>query len=637
MKLTCPRCRGLLAHEDGFEQCVECAHTYFESHGLIDLRVDRAARAPEPLGPGELERALAELDSGADFRATLEELLLELSPERSNRLMLLHGEGRGSWHAALRTPGGTALWIGNALSGSWLALALAGFEVTVFDASLERARFAAHRATAQAHGRARVVVAGDGTFLPFADQSFDVVVQEEGLRGGADARVAHDVAECLRIAGSEFFLTAENRLAYKRSTGRRADFAVPKPLDWLREAVSPSGGERTLAGYRSSLAADGFERTRAFALYPHMRDFTHVVSLDEEVPDLPLGPMEKKNRVKLLGHALGLFPVFAPSFALTTARRDKVRRESRLRVVLAALSERLDEPLPEPEHWTATRGNAAVVLTRVPGRREDDPHGRWALHLPMNDKERRELERHDAMLRLVRECFPNFPVPEPLFRGELEGLFLTCERRLPGLMATQLSGDRECGARMLADASKHLRDLVMEERSPLGEADLARLIDARFELVASRARIPSTLEYLERTRLEVRETLRGLAVPRVFYHSDIRSKHVRVTEDGRIHGYLDLGCAEERDLPYFDLLHLITHERKHERDLLPGEAWRLLVDRSNWRDYERDALSGYADALELPEAYCRAIEALYPVLVAAMAEKNWDYSRPRWLHEQFRV
>jgi len=27
--------------------------------------------------------------------------------------------------------------------------------------------------------------------------------------------------------------------------------------------------------------------------------------------------------------------------------------------------------------------------------------------------------------------------------------------------------------------------------------------------------------------------------------------------------------------------------------------------------------------------------ALYPVLVAAMAEKNWDYSRPRWLHASF--
>ena len=46
-----------------------------------------------------------------------------------------------------------------------------------------------------------------------------------------------------------------------------------------------------------------------------------------------------------------------------------------------------------------------------------------------------------------------------------------------------------------------------------------------------------------------------------------------------------------------------------------------------------------ADALArmLDEDTARAIEGLYPVLVAAMAEKNWDYSRPRWLHRQFGI
>jgi hypothetical protein len=31
----------------------------------------------------------------------------------------------------------------------------------------------------------------------------------------------------------------------------------------------------------------------------------------------------------------------------------------------------------------------------------------------------------------------------------------------------------------------------------------------------------------------------------------------------------------------------------------------------------------------------RAIEAAYPVFVAAMAERTWGYTRPRWLHRQF--
>ena len=60
-------------------------------------------------------------------------------------------------------------------------------------------------------------------------------------------------------------------------------------------------------------------------------------------------------------------------------------------------------------------------------------------------------------------------------------------------------------------------------------------------------------------------------------------------------------------------------------------------ERSELRDHERAALDSYAQSLELEPAYCRAIERIYPVLVAAMAEKNWDYSRPRWLARQFGV
>ena len=64
-------------------------------------------------------------------------------------------------------------------------------------------------------------------------------------------------------------------------------------------------------------------------------------------------------------------------------------------------------------------------------------------------------------------------------------------------------------------------------------------------------------------------------------------------------------------------------------------AWRLVRDREGLRDYEREALASYARAVGLDDETCRASELMYPVLVAAMAEKNWEYSRPRWLHKQF--
>ncbi len=595
-------------------------------------------KSSDERAPGELDACLAELDAGEDFVSAFEQLLRDLPPDRSNRLMLLHREGRGAWYPLLLGGSGTALFLGNAQSGTWLPLALNGYRVVVVDRAAARVRFARHRARAHARDAAWFVVAGDGSRLPFADGAFDVVVQEEGLPGTRGSEFAHDVAECRRVCRGELVLTAENRLAYKRSTGRRGDFRVAPPWTWARKVIAPRAGQRTLSGYRAALASPEFEPARAFALYPHARDFTHVVSLEQPWPKLLLGPKERKNKLKLVGHALGLFPVLTPAFALIAARRDARGGETRLDRALEALAERIGEPRPRAEHWTATRGNSAVVLTALEdsGAEPSDPRGRWALHLPMSPKEKYELGRHSRNLRLLRERFPDFPAPEHLFTGEVEGMWLVVERRVEGLGAPQLSGDREFAARLFARVARDYSALVTEAASPLGEDDLAELVDAKFELVGRYARLPETRKSLERTRGEVRELLGGLVVPRVFYHADLRGKHVRVRPDGEVVGYLDFGASEFADLPYFDLLHLVVHERMiEEASGKAGHAWRVVRDGTGLREHERRALDDYSARLALPAEYRRAIETAYPVLVAAMAEKNWDYSRPHWLHRHF--
>ncbi|HUR27571.1 MAG TPA: hypothetical protein VM509_05245, partial [Planctomycetota bacterium] len=60
-------------------------------------------------------------------------------------------------------------------------------------------------------------------------------------------------------------------------------------------------------------------------------------------------------------------------------------------------------------------------------------------------------------------------------------------------------------------------------------------------------------------------------------------------------------------------------------------------ERDDLRENERRALDLYRERLGLDERFRRALEELYPVLVAAMAERNWDYSRPRWLARQFEL
>ncbi len=581
--------------------------------------MSRRSESCEPATADALAAALARLDAGTTYKTALEELLLALDEDRANRLQLLLKEGRGAWLPLLRAGGGEALFVGNALSGTAVALARSGFCVTVRDASELRVRFAAHRD--------RALARGELVTRPHAG-TFDLVVHEEG---------SIELDELRRAARGELVWIAENRLAYKRSTGLRGDFRVQRPGAFARAALRPSEPRRTLFGYRRALAATGFARPRALALYPHARDFAQVVALDDETPRLSIGPKERANRLKLFGYRAGLFPLLTPSFALIAAREEaSLPVARRLERVLAGLAERVGEPLPVAEHLVATRGNTAVVHTALVGGDARDPLGRWTVHVPLSPQQREQAERHFARLGEVRRVFPAVPVPEPLFAGELEGLFLTCERRLGGLTAPQLAGEHAAIAQVYRDVAEQLATLV-RERVRVDEALFDELVGAKVRLVARHAGRAETAARVERMGAEARERMLGRELPRVLYHADLRSKHVQVTTEGRVLGYLDWGSSERSDLPYFDLLHLVVHERKQEAGLSAAEAWRIVRAGDELRPFERDALADYARRVDLDEVSCAALAELYPVLVGAMAESNWDYSRPRWLHRNFGV
>lgn len=655
----------------GALRCAACARDFPLDGALLDLRLDpNQDDAPAPLARGEFARAFELHAAGVPFKKALEELLLGLDEVPADRLMQLLGEGRGAWLVELATAGGELLFAGNALSGALAPLVDAGFRVTVLETSLERARFARMRDDAHSAGRTRTVIV-DGARLPFADARFDVVVHEDGFPGtraaelptdalaaGSDAlraqrardphgRIAatrdargrwrHSLDEAARVARGELLVIADNRLGYKRSTGRRAILWVPTPLEYARAVLAPKGGERTLRGYRAALARTRFAATRAFALYPHRNDFTHVVALDAERPELTIGPMEEKNRVKLAARALGLFPVFAPSFALVARRRDRddALARPRIEAVLDELATITREPRPELEQLVATRGNSAVLHTFMPGANPDDPAGRWTLHVPLAPKNRAQWARHVEALREVRARFPSVPVPEALHYGRVAGVLLACERRIGGWTAPQRAGDLPRIARMLDDAAGHFGTLLVRDPRPLTPTEFDAQFGARIALVQEHAAVPSTIANLARLGDEMRRKLVGRKLARVYYHADLRAKHVQIDRTGRVLGFLDWGTSEKECVPYFDLLHLLVHERKQEAGLKTGAAWKLVLAGTELREHERAALARYRAAVGLDDETARDFVELYPVFVAAMAEKNWDYSRPRWLHRQF--
>ena len=630
LTLRCPACGGALhAREEGVLACEGGVHSFGRVRELTDLRVGARAADGWPVGAQALERARERLAHGASWKTALEQLLLELDEPSADRTMQLLRESRGAWIPVLAARGGRALLVGNSLSGTAVALARTDFEVTLLDPDPQRLELALARAQALAPGSMRALCGGDGRHLPFDDKSFDVVIQEDGVPTRAHGW-GHALAECRRVARGELALVAQNRLAYKSSDLRRGRFEIPGPLEFVGRALRPPSGERTLAGYRRLVGTGA----RAFALYPHSDDFSHVVGLDGAGPELTVGPKERTNRLKVAAQRAGLFPLLTPSFLLLSAGKGE---RTRLERVLDALAELTGEPRPQVETLVATRGQTAVVLCAVPGATEDDPRGRWCLHVPLCPAQEEQVERHVRVLRLLRQRFPSVPTPEPLHGGRLEGLHVACERRLAGLTGPQLSGQSALTDRVLGEVATSLARLVVEPASVCDERRFEELLGRRFALVARHAQLESTLVEVERMRLLARERLLGARVPLVLSHQDLRPKHVQVRPDGGLLGFLDWGTADEHGLPYWDLLHLLVHERRQALGLSAGDAWRLVRERRELRPAELEALDRHAAELGLEEDVRDALEAIYPVLVGAMAEAHWDFSRPRWLHEQFGI
>lgn len=553
--------------------------------------------------------------AGKPWKETLEELLLALDRDAADRLQQVLREGRGAWLGLLYAGTGRALFVGDPLSGTVIALARAGFDVVVAHADEAALDLCGARARADADGVS--LVGARGEHLPFKTDAFDLVVVE-------GSPIDALTQEALRTGRAEVVLIAENRLAYKRWGGGRGKFKVRGPLEFLRAALDPRRPERSLAGYRKRLTRGDVTEVRAFALYPHALDFALLARLDGPGPRLFVGPKEKENLPKLIGYRLGLLPLATPSFALLASRSAGGR--ARIDRILDAIAERTGEPRQQARQWISSRGNTSVIQT-----------DRWTVHIPHQPYQARQAARHYARIGDLRERFPDVPVPRPVFAGELEGLEVFCEQRVEGMTAPQVVGRSGLLARTYADAAQHLARLTVEPEVEMDAATFDELVGAKFDLVQGYAAVQSTARALENMRAEARERLLGARFPRVVYHADLRSKHVVIDQDGHVQGYLDWGSSEASDLPYFDLLHLIVHERKQESAVSAGEAWRLLARPDGLRPTERAALDDYATSIRLTPDVRAALEAIYPVLVAAMAEKNWDYSRPRWLHESFEL
>jgi len=565
---------------------------------------------------------------GASWRAGLERLLAELDPQLVERCRLELKEGRGAWTLGLEARGGRALFLGHPLSGTLTALARHGLDVTLAAAPGELRELARWRAAERTARALELVDWRPGTDLDVAQRSFDLVVLESGLGAGraADQRL---VAQAAGAARRQFALLADNRFGYKRSAGGRGVFRLPTPFEYLRDALAPREGQGTLAGFRGELGRAGFQHVRAAAPYPHRLDHAQLAALDAPAPRLVLGPHERRNKLKLAGRALGLFPHLTPSFLLIGSRAAP--EPSHVERLLDALAERSGEPRGELEHLIATGGGAALLMTRG----DAQGRGAWVVHVPLSPRKAELLRRHAQHARGVRQRFPQLPVPEILFDGTLAGLDVLCERRVPGWSAAQRRDDPALLARAFTHAARIFSELLVAAPRPFTSEDFERELAPRLASVRAKAGVPGTLAWLDHIEIELRRRLIGRAVARVQAHSDLRAKHLQIDEHGAVTGVLDWSTADAAGLPYLDLVHLVIHEHKDARGGTSGAAWRTLLARRDLAPWAAAELERGRQAVGLDTEAARVLEEAYPMFVAAVGERSWDFTPPRWLHRSF--
>lgn len=575
-----------------------------------------------------LKRGIARGRFLQPFKANMEDLLKEMRPELADEFLMIGQEGRGSFLTMLGLAGGRALFLGDALSGTITALAHGGYVTTVCDHDQVRLDFARLRDAEYSPGMVRYRQVPAGGPFPFEPESFDLVVAELGPHGEAPLW-GRDVKPLHALTRDAFVWVADNSMAYKRALGRRGKFEITRPWDLIRNTLFPKAGEGRHAALKHQVG-QAFESAQSYALYPHRLECSHIVDLHGGLPRLTVGPKERRNKLKVLGHKLGLFPVFTPSFVFL-GQKTGGRQVPRLERVLKALAEHIGEPEPLAEHIISTRGNVCVVQTKPKAdSNPTDPAGRWTLHIPFGNVKFRLSESHFKGLDLVRRNHPNVPVPEPLFMGKIDGLWLICERRLPDRSGAHLVADSPEQMNMLQQVADSLLELKVGQPQVLTDAMFDRLLGERARRISRLSGRLDTSRAIMSMLERGREELVGWEFQPVFYHADLRPKHVQNAPDGSIHGILDWGAYEDFFLPYADLLHIFAHLRHSSARL----QWHRLCNRE-LSEPEHSILDGYCEAMGIPPERARAMERLYPLIVCGMAERNWEFSRPYWVHREF--
>ncbi|MDB4484815.1 methyltransferase domain-containing protein [bacterium] len=596
--LRCPDCLGAFIQNEKTPQCDSCGAQYHISEGIPDLRKDRSSYYCE-FPKGDIEQFLA--DSKVDLEGTVRAYLRnkQLPPKLGEYIM---GSGRAGWTFLLPISAKSrVLDLGCGWGTLAYGLANRADEVVALDSTLERMRLLHNRSVLDGLRNLKTVCAGDGTHLPFANDSFDIVIVNgvlewvpSGLAGNPgelQRAFLREVRRVLKPSGT-LLLGIENRYAWKTwfrnpdgHTGLRFVPWLPRFLATMYSKVTGKGEYRNWLysekQYERLLSNEGFDSSSFVVPLPGYHHPVWMVPLTQ--PKKIAKRVRRSVRspiMKTLQYVKGRLTAMFPD-AFTIIASSELKKPNFLDRLLRHLNE-LDisgwEDIPQECAEYRINGEMGIVTILL----QKNGSGN-VIKLPLHSRAIIELEHEVTFFQESPKQLSNL-LPRVISKGNFDAQEYFVYSFLPGSSGEGFRIEDGRLSKVLNSAVQLLVTFDNEKDLTNASSQLANIEQKVLSLASSESQRNCVNNAVKRCQGFI-ETISDDGW--ILGHGDFKLANCILAKDSlSIQGVIDWGGWSKRELPGYDLAFLLTDIKwrfgssleesiRLWRDDLPAESWAI--------------------------------------------------------------
>lgn len=618
--LNCPCCQGVLLLEPEKIKCTSCDFEGAANQGILDLRCGRLDYYFNPVPRPEMKELVKPAER-SEWPKIIRSFMTSVrnNPDWLDNLVV---DGRYAWKMFLSLPeDATLLDLGCGLGNLVHNLAPQVDKVYALDLTWERLEFARLRCSLfNANDKITYIAGGDGTFLPFPDNSLDCVtlsgvlewIPDNGTlwdtQGGKFSKALkmimsffgttnprkiqieflREIRRVLKPQG-QLFIGIENRLNHEYFLGRPDHHSallygslMPRFLANLYSIFKRRNPYRTytysLGGYRRLLKKAGFSQQSYLGLLDGYSKLKEILNID--VDGVPWrGTSLKGVKDKLKHHKM-----FVPAYGII-ASQEKIERKP-------LISDLITEILPqlagaEDKSYTVEQlsvtGKDKAVLTLCSGASE------WIIKIPFTEYgENAEANGVRVLSQLSKntELVDIFPLS--ILSGKTRGLSYFVESKVQGnSLSEQLSTENRDSFsskvfsiwQRMANVESLTQQIIIDSEA------FEKLVASNFEILRSATNQP---EKLDRLLEYLKESLLGCQVRVGLLHGDFSVNNILIEPEEGLK-LIDWATAQENGLSVIDIINYMDSVERTlsgKRNVLDTVELLLTKKWPNPKEYE---------------------------------------------------